>query len=151
METGEIISVDRLSLEWRAMIATATEARRHAYAPYSKFPVGAAVRSSTGRIFAGCNVENASLGLTVCAERVAIWNAVLQGEKQLVALAVVTDSGATPCGACRQVMSEFAVDMPVLVADTSGHAWLTSLRDLLPHAFPRTDLNGSHGPPTSQP
>lgn len=141
MTTPEIIPQEHLSLEWRAMIATAMEARRHAYAPYSNFPVGAAVRTATNRIFSGCNVENASSGLTVCAERVAIWSAVSQGERLIVALVVVTESGAMPCGACLQVMSEFVEDMPILIADTSRGAWLTSLQELLPAPFPRIDLH----------
>jgi cytidine deaminase len=134
-KTSEILRREDLSLEWRALLAAALEARDHAYAPYSDFAVGAAVRTSSGRIFTGCNIENASSGLTVCAERVAIWKAVCQGEYTLEALTVVTDSGATPCGACRQVMAEFATDMPVLVADTAGHVRTTSLSALLPDAF----------------
>ncbi len=131
------IAQEALAPEWRALLEAAKEARERAYAPYSHFPVGAAVRTREGRIYAGCNVENASSGLTVCAERVAIWNAVAHGEQEFVALAVVTGPGSTPCGACRQVMSEFAEDLPILVADLAGHAWFTSLRALLPDPFPR--------------
>ena len=80
------------------------------------------------------------MGLTACAERVAIWKAVSEGERQFAALAVVTEPGAMPCGACRQVLSEFAEDMPVLVADLSEHVWVTSLSILLPAAFPRVGL-----------
>lgn len=137
MNTPEMIPQEKLPLEWRALIAVALSARHHAHAPYSDFPVGAAVRTTTGRIFGGCNVENASSGLTVCAERVAIWKAISNGESDLEALVVVTDTGATPCGACRQVMSEFSEDLPILVADTRGRAWFTSLHKLLPDAFPR--------------
>lgn len=126
-----------LSETWRELIAAAIEARRNAHAPYSRFPVGAAVRTRSGRIYVGCNVENASSGLTVCAERVAIWSAVAQGETEFEAVVVVTDPGSTPCGACRQVMSEFAQDLPILVADSAGHAWQTSLLALLPDPFPR--------------
>ncbi|MCD6518990.1 MAG: cytidine deaminase [Anaerolineae bacterium] len=140
MKRHEIVPKERLPLEWRALIAAATEARRHAYAPYSEFAVGAAIRTASGRIFTGCNVENASYGLSVCAERVAVWNAVSAGEHHFIALVIVTDSGAVPCGACRQVLSEFVTDMPILIADTAGHTWITSLRDLLPDPFPKTRL-----------
>ncbi|MHB0858460.1 MAG: cytidine deaminase [Anaerolineae bacterium] len=129
-----------LPSEWQPLLDAALEARSHAYAPYSRFPVGAAVEGTSGRVYRGCNVENVSTGLTVCAERVAIWNAVSAGETALRALVVVTEPGSTPCGACRQVMQEFAQDLPVLVADTDGHAWLTSLAELLPDAFPCTEL-----------
>jgi len=136
----ESVLVKELSEDWRALVTAAEEARRWAYAHYSEFAVGAAVRTASGRVFTGCNVENASSGLTVCAERVAIWKAISEGERDLAALVVVSEGGATPCGACRQVMSEFVADMPVLVADTAGHAWLTSLKALLPDAFPRVSL-----------
>ncbi|MFP3896826.1 MAG: cytidine deaminase [Anaerolineales bacterium] len=129
-----------LSGEDRNLVAAALEARARAYAPYSQFAVGAAVRTASGHIFAGCNVENASFGLTVCAERVAIWKALSAGERALQALAVVSEGGATPCGACRQVMSEFVEDMIVLVADTDDHVWITSLQALLPDAFPRISV-----------
>ena len=142
MGPRDVIETTGLPGEFRALIDAATAARRHAYAPYSRFAVGAAVRTSTGRIFAGCNVENASYGLTVCAERVAIWNAVCHGENSLVALAVVTETGGTPCGACRQVMSEFAADMAILIADTGGKAWMTCLKEMLPHPFPQADVCG---------
>jgi cytidine deaminase len=140
MKRHEIIDRERLSLEWRVLIASAMEARGRAYAPYSGFPVGAAVSTASGRVFSGCNVENASSGLTVCAERVAIWKAVTNGEREFSTLAVVTEPGATPCGACRQVLSEFAEDVPILVATTQGRIWVASLSELLPYPFPRIDL-----------
>jgi cytidine deaminase len=136
--------ISTLSPEWQALFGAALEARQKAYMPYSRFPVGAALRTVSGRVYAGCNVENASSGLTVCAERVAIWKAVSEGEHTFAALAVVTEPGAMPCGACRQVLSEFAADLPILIADTEGHAWLTSLQALLPQPFPRVDLRGVH-------
>ena len=135
--TPKMISQDQLSPEWQELLRAAQEAREKAYAPYSRFKVGAAVRTDSGRIYAGSNVENASSGLTVCAERVAIWKAISEGEQIIKALALITDPGATPCGACRQVMVEFEADFPILVADTSGNAWFTSLKTLLPDAFPR--------------
>jgi len=142
MSQDKVTMVEQLPLEWRALIAAATEARRKAHAPYSHFPVGAAVRTASGRIFAGCNVENASTGLTVCAERVAIWKAVSEGERQFEALAVVTEPGSMPCGACRQVVSEFALDLPILVADTAGHVLITSLGALYPEPFTQASLRG---------
>lgn len=117
------------------LVRRAIAARRLAYVPYSKFPVGAALLTRSGKIYSGCNVENASYGLTVCAERVAIWKAISEGETEFVALAVATNIGGSPCGACRQVMAEFAPDMPVLIADLSGQATATSVAELLPLAF----------------
>ncbi|MHB1318767.1 MAG: cytidine deaminase [Anaerolineae bacterium] len=131
------VCLDELDSEWGVLLAAATRVRERAYAPYSRFCVGAAVRGASGRIYAGANIENASSGLTVCAERVAVWKAISEGEDHLEALALITATGATPCGACRQVLIEFEADMPVLVADTAGNAWMTSLAALLPDAFPR--------------
>jgi len=134
---AEPIAVQELSPAWRELLEAASLARSRAYAPYSQFAVGAAVRTAGGTVYTGGNVENASSGLTVCAERVAIWQAVAAGEREFTALAVITEPGATPCGACRQVMVEFVAELPILVADTAGHAWLTDLQTLLPDAFPR--------------
>ena len=147
LSKASICSAEDLSPEWQALLAAAQEARGRAYAPYSRFSVGAAVQGASGRTYQGCNVENASSGLTVCAERVAIWSAISAGETALRALAVVTEPGSTPCGACRQVMQEFggervACKLPVLVADTAGHVWLTSLAELLPDPFPSAELAG---------
>lgn len=117
------------------LVKRAAAARQQAYVPYSAFPVGAALLTRSGKIYTGCNVENASFGLTVCAERVAIWKAVSEGETEFEALAVVTNIAGSPCGACRQVMVEFAPDMPVVLADLSGIDTITSADNLLPHAF----------------
>ncbi|HRI56182.1 MAG: cytidine deaminase [Anaerolinea sp.] len=117
------------------LVKRAAAARQQAYVPYSAFPVGAALLTRSGKIYTGCNVENASFGLTVCAERVAIWKAVSEGETEFEALAVVTNIAGSPCGACRQVMVEFAPDMPVVLADLSGIDTITSVDNLLPHAF----------------
>jgi len=117
------------------LVRRAIAARRLAYVPYSNFPVGAALLTRSGKTYTGCNVENASYGLTVCAERIAIWKAISEGETEFVALAVATNIGGSPCGACRQVMAEFAPDMPVLIADLSGQANATSVAELLPLAF----------------
>lgn len=129
--------VDRsdLSPQWAELVAAAEQARVRAYAPYSHFAVGAAVCTPSGAVYAGCNIENASYGLTVCAERVAVWQAVAAGETALSALAVYTPEMASPCGACRQVLAEFAPDLPILLADAQGHVLVTSLRALLPMSF----------------
>src|SRR5882757_10065523 len=99
------------------LIDTALKMRGRAYAPYSHFHVGAALSTGSGRIFGGCNVENASYGLTLCAERVAVVSAVANGETDFVAMAVATSGGASPCGACRQFAAEFRGDLPVLIVD----------------------------------
>ena len=134
--TPETLDQERLDEPWQELLQAAEAARERAYAPYSRFLVGAAVRAGSGRIYTGANVENASSGLTVCAERVALWKAVSEGERRFEALALITAPGATPCGACRQVLAEFQSGLPILVADTAGRAWLTSLAVLLPDAFP---------------
>jgi cytidine deaminase len=124
-------------MDSQALIKQATEARERAYAPYSGYPVGAAVLTGSGRIFSGCNVENASSGLTVCAERTAIQKAVSEGEQVIAALAVVTEDGASPCGACRQVLLEFGKDAVILLADGTGKFQEASLPELLPRPFTR--------------
>lgn len=119
------------------LIKLAQLAYRQAYVPYSHYPVGSAVLFSSGKIYSGCNVENASYGLTVCAERNAIFRAIAQGERDLkgIAIAVPTDVFPSPCGACRQVIREFAVDCPVILVNGSGKTRLTSLKKLLPESF----------------
>lgn len=123
------------------LIKAAAAARAGAYAPYSRFAVGAAVQGASGRVYSGCNVENASYGLTMCAERVAIFKAVAEGEKQLVALAVTADTAtpASPCGACRQVMAEFGINT-VVMCNTKGDRLTAPLAELLPYAFDKADL-----------
>jgi len=119
------------------LINQAQAAYRQAYVPYSHYPVGSAVLFSSGKIYSGCNVENASYGLTVCAERNAIFQAVAQGERELqgIAIAVPTEGFPSPCGACRQVIREFAVDCPVILINGTGQTRLTSLKKLLPESF----------------
>ncbi len=122
------------------LVRAARSARRQAYAPYSRFPVGAAVITASGAVVLGCNVENASYGLSVCAERVAIHRAVAGGHRRLRAVAVAArGDGAMPCGACRQVMQEFGVQH-VIVAGPSGAPRLFRLGDLLDHPFRPADL-----------
>lgn len=120
----------------KALIDLANEARKNSYAPYSNYPVGAALRTRSGRVFTGVNVENAAYPTTICAERVAVFKAVSEGEREFDAIAVVTDNGGHPCGSCRQVLGEFGLDTVVLVADGSGTLLNEStVRQLLPAAF----------------
>ena len=123
------------------LIDVARQARQWAYAPYSHYPVGAAVLTASDRIYDGVNVENAAYPTGICAERVAVFKAVSQGERKFVAVAVVTDNGGAPCGSCRQVLSEFGQDTLVLLADSQGRLVSeTLLSDLLPGAFGPKDL-----------
>ncbi|HOE64559.1 MAG TPA: cytidine deaminase [Candidatus Sumerlaeota bacterium] len=119
------------------LAAAARAVREHAYAPYSQFKVGSALLSGSGAIYTGCNVENASYGLTVCAERNAIFAAVAAGEREIKAIAIVTQSPepAAPCGACRQVLIEFAADIPVILENTDGIRRIQSLNALFPMRF----------------
>ena len=127
--------------ERQALIDLANEARRRAYAPYSNYPVGAALRTRSGRIFTGCNIENAAYPTGICAERVAIFKAVSEGEMAFEVLAVVTPNGGSPCGGCRQVMAEFGLDALVLIGDGEGHlVQETTVSALLPGAFTPEDL-----------
>ena len=123
------------------LIAQAQAARERAYAPYSNFAVGAALLARDGRVFTGCNVENAAYPTSMCAERVAVFKAVSEGERKFTAIAVVTSNGGTPCGACRQVLAEFGLETLVLVADAAGNLKQeASLSELLPGAFGPGDL-----------
>ena len=118
------------------LIAAALEARERAYAPYSKFQVGAAILTADGQIFAGCNVENASYGLTICAERAALAAAVSAGARRFRRVAVVTDTEppTPPCGACRQVLAEFGKELEVIaVGSSQTRSW--TVGELLPEAF----------------
>ena len=119
------------------LLDAARDAQGFAYAPYSKYPVGAAVRTESGEVFTGCNVESASFSLTCCAERVAVFKAVSEGHKKIVACAIVTDETvpAAPCGACRQVLHEFGSDMTILLSDGADTCREMTLSDLLPEGF----------------
>ncbi len=123
------------------LVAQAIAAQQRAYAPYSSYPVGAAVMGDDGRIYTGCNVENAVYPLTVCAERVAITKAISEGAQHILAVAVATANGGTPCGACRQVMREFGEpEMPVFIAQLDGSYRQRTLEALLPEGFSAVDL-----------
>ena len=120
------------------LIALARQARTQAYAPYSNFPVGAALLSRSGRVFTGCNVENAAYPLTTCGERTAVAKAVSEGERSFEAIAVVTATGASPCGACRQILREFSGpdgDLRVIIADLDGNEETHTIAELLPEGF----------------
>lgn len=132
------------TIDWNALVAEAQAARANAYAPYSKYQVGAAVLTASGRIYRGCNVENASYGLTLCAERSALAQMVAAGEREPVAIAIVTEGlePGPPCGLCRQMMAEFASDsLPIALATPQSTAPLRtiSLGKLFPEPF-RKDL-----------
>ena len=126
------------------LIDHAKEAFKNAYVPYSHYPVGSAVLTESGEIFIGANVENVAYPVTVCGERSAIFNAVSHGHQSFQAIAVVTKSGGTPCGSCRQVMAEFGAETLVLVANVDGDLLQTyTVRDLLPNAFNEDDLSAA--------
>lgn len=125
-------------MNWDSLLDAARSARDNAHCPYSGFAVGAAVLTVSGKVFSGCNVENRTYGLTVCAERVAVASAVAAGEREIVAAAVVTDTNppSTPCGSCREVMFEFGSPaIPVMLANTAGDQIEYRLEELLPFPF----------------
>ena len=123
------------------LINLALEARRNAYAPYSNYAVGAALRAKSGRVFTGVNVENAAYPASICAERTAIFKAVSEGEQKFEAIAVVTKNGGSPCGSCRQVLAEFGLDILVVIADEEGKSVKQmTVAELLPEAFTPKEL-----------
>jgi cytidine deaminase len=127
--------------EIKALIEQANAVRANAYAPYSHYPVGAALHTRSGRVYTGVNIENAAYTTGVCAERVAVFKAVGDGERDFDVLALVTDNGGSPCGACRQVLAEFGLDTLVLIADGSGRLIKSlTVAELLPGAFQPSDL-----------
>jgi cytidine deaminase len=128
--------------EYEHLIVVARQSRENAHAPYSNFRVGAALRAISGRVFGGCNVENATYGLTVCAERTAIFKAISEGERGFDAICVVTDTDALtpPCGACRQLIWEFCGDVPVILANLKGKTEIVQMRDLFPRPFDNSSL-----------
>jgi cytidine deaminase len=128
------------------LVVLAQKARINSYSPYSHYSVGAALLAASGRVYTGCNVENASYGLTVCAERVAVWKGVSEGEKEFTAVAIASDNSASPCGACRQVLAEFAGGIDglqrfrVLLVNPRGDRQSFTLAELLPVAFSAAKL-----------
>jgi cytidine deaminase len=131
-----------MSVDWRALRDAAAQAQSRAYAPYSRFQVGAALLTDDGRIVSGCNVENASYGLCICAERNAVFAAVAAGARSFQALAVISsaDEPVTPCGACRQVLAEFRPSFEVRCHGQNGSEVVYTVDGLLPHAFSDRDL-----------
>lgn len=119
------------------LVAAAVQVRERAYAPYSNYKVGAALLTASGRLYTGCNVENASYGLCLCAERSAVARAVCEGERELVAVAVATSSSppAPPCGLCRQTLAEFARDLPIVLVNDAGERIDTTLEAIFPQSF----------------
>ena len=128
--------------EYDVLISAARLVRENAHAPYSNFRVGSALRATSGRIFSGCNVENSTYGLTVCAERVAIFKAISEGERGFDAISVVTDTETMtpPCGACRQLIWEFCGDVPVIMANLRGKVEVLQMRELFPKPFDSSHL-----------
>ena len=128
--------------EYDALATAAKQARQNAHAPFSNFKVGAALRTASGKIYGGCNVENATYGLTVCAERVAIFKAISEGERQFDAIAVATDTDTLtpPCGACRQLIWEFCGDVPVVMTNLKGQVETIRMRELFPKPFDSSNL-----------
>jgi cytidine deaminase len=125
-----------------ALISVAKAARENAHARFSNFKVGAALRTTSGKVFGGCNVENATYGLTVCAERVAIFKAISEGERKFDAIAVVTDTETLtpPCGACRQLIWEFCGDVPVFMSNLQGKVEVLRMTQLFPKPFDSSNL-----------
>ena len=128
--------------EFDSLITIAKQARENAHAKFSNFKVGAGLRTNSGKIYGGCNVENATYGLTVCAERVAIFKAISEGERKFNAIAVVTDTESLtpPCGACRQLIWEFCGDVPVVMSNLRGKVEVVRMRDLFPKPFDASNL-----------
>ncbi len=132
-----------MAADLAALLAAAVAARELAYAPYSRFAVGAAVQTASGRIFPGCNIENAAYPATVCAERAALFSAYAAGERAIVALAVAADTAGpvAPCGTCRQVIAELAPDAAIVLGNLHGATLQTTPQALLPGAFTPDDLH----------
>ena len=126
----------------KELIELAQKAKEKAYAPYSGFKVGACLAASSGRLYTGCNIENASYGATVCAERTAVFKAVSEGEREFEAMALVSDAGkpVLPCGLCRQVLAEFSSKMLVISAVNANEYRIFSLKEILPEAFSKADM-----------
>jgi cytidine deaminase len=126
-----------MTQDLESLIEQTIKAFENAYAPFSKFRVGATVVTKSGKIYTGCNIESASYGLTVCAERVAIWKAVSEGEREFAMVCVVADTEelTPPCGVCRQIIWEFCEDIPIVFANLHGKYEVLQMKDLLPRAF----------------
>jgi cytidine deaminase len=130
-------------MKYTTLARRALAARKHSYSPYSNFRVGAALLTKSGKIYTGCNIENSSYGLTICAERTALFKAISEGEKKFAAIAIASDeNGFTPpCGACRQVIMDLAGDVDVILTKKNGTTKVLRMTELLPHAFTKTNLD----------
>jgi cytidine deaminase len=129
-------------MTYKQLAKRAKAAQKHSFSPYSRFRVGAALLSGSGKIYTGCNIENSSFGLTMCAERTAIFKAISEGERQFTAIAVATDEDrfVSPCGACRQVLMDLAGDIDCILTDKVGAIKVLKMRELLPYPFTSEDL-----------
>jgi cytidine deaminase len=129
-------------MDYKGLIQAARKAKTHSHSPYSKFRVGAAVMTKSGKIYTGCNIENSSYSLTVCAERTALFKAVSEGEKKFLAMVISTDVNdfISPCGACRQVISDLAGDINIILTNGVGKTKIMKMKDLLPHPFTPKNL-----------
>lgn len=134
------------NVQHKDLIERAHSARKLAYAPFSKFKVGAALLASNGRIYTGCNIENSSYGLTICAERTAIFKALSEGDRNFDAIAIISDLNdfTSPCGACRQVLSDLAGNIDIIMINSSKKIKVVKLKELLPMAFSKKDLEPSN-------
>ncbi|MCK6630500.1 MAG: cytidine deaminase [Anaerolineae bacterium] len=121
--------------QWDNLLKLAIKARENSYSPYSHYKVGAALLTTSGKTFTGCNIENAAYTPSNCAERTAVFKAVSEGEQDFAAIAVATSNGVAPCGVCRQVMREFAPNLTIILGDIKGNYRVVSLTDLLPDSF----------------
>jgi cytidine deaminase len=127
----------KTSSNYQALIRAAKQAKQKAYVPFSNFRVGAAIRTKQGRVYTGCNIENSSYGLTICAERTAIFKAISEGEKEFTAIAVASDDPdfCPPCGACRQVLMDLAPSIDFVMINKKGQEKVVTLRELFPYPF----------------
>ncbi|MEK9136022.1 MAG: cytidine deaminase [Bacteroidota bacterium] len=132
-------------MNYQSLARKALAARKFSHSPYSHFRVGAALLTTSGKVFTGCNVENSSYGLTICAERTALFKAISEGHKKFQAIAVASDeSGFTPpCGACRQVLIDLAGNIDVILTKKNGETRVVNMKELLPHAFTKKNLKGT--------
>ena len=123
------------ALNWETLYQHAIHAMQYSYSPYSKYKVGAALLTTRGNIYQGCNIENVGFSASVCAERTAVFKAISSGEKEFVAIAIATVNGGAPCGICRQVLREFAPDITIIFGDTQGDYQVCTLKEMLPYSF----------------
>src|SRR5262245_27271001 len=130
--------------QWADLLKQAIQAREYSYSPYSHYKVGAALLTRSGKIYTGCNIENAGYTPSVCAERTAIFKAVSEGELDFVAIAVATSNGGAPCGVCRQVIREFSPNLTIIIGTIAGDYQVLNLAELLPHSFGPDSLPPSH-------